>query len=190
MRENYTLPPTTPPPLRVGSALKVSGWIILWTQLVLALVAGGVLVFYASFGSNSSRSNVISTGFGLFFAVCGLITLAISIFFAYQFTRFGQRLSAETPTTRPSKPQTIRLVRQGLLTNMLGMVLTLMGAQAIVGSILAIALSQPQGWIFRSVAAPIVQPFDLFVVQANINAITAHFIGIAINFWLFNRVRR
>jgi hypothetical protein len=72
------------------------------------------------------------------------------------------------------------------------MLLTIVGAQAIVGSILAKSLSQPQGALGLGTLDlnRFVQPLDLFVVQANTNTIAAHFVGIAASLWLFNRVNR
>jgi hypothetical protein len=70
------------------------------------------------------------------------------------------------------------------------MLLTILGAQAIVGSILAKSLSQPQGGFTAIDPSRFVQSVDLFVVQANTNTIAAHFVGIAASLWLFNRVNR
>ncbi|HEY9647393.1 MAG TPA: DUF3611 family protein [Chroococcidiopsis sp.] len=186
--------PSSPPspanlsPQQVASALRVAGWGIFWVQLLLGVVAALVLIFFISLGG-STGGNLLKNGVGIFFALLGLITLGISIFFAFRYTRIARQLQSHG-SGRPTKGQTIMLVQKGLLVNLVGMLFTIFGAQAIIGTILAIALSQPQGWILRSAALPIVQPLDLFVVQSNINAVTAHFIGIAASFWLLLRLRR
>jgi len=74
-----------------------------------------------------------------------------------------------------------------LIVNLVGMLLTIFGAQAVVGSVLTKSLSQ-QGAVLDP--SRYVQPLDLFVVQGNVNTITAHFAGIVASLWLFNRVSK
>jgi Protein of unknown function (DUF3611) len=177
-------------PQKVALLIGRAGWSIFWLQLVLAVVSGAILFFYAAFSRNArSGAGFLGVGLGTLFAICGLVTLAVSIYLAFRYTRFAARLQAAVESNRPSKTETLKLVRLALSVNLLGLMFTILGAQAIIGSVLAIALSQPEGWILRSAAVPIVQPLDLFVVQSNINAVTAYFFGIAISFWLFNRLR-
>jgi len=58
-----------------------------------------------------------------------------------------------------------------------------------VGSLLAKALSQPQG---AAVFGPpgnvsqYVQPLDIFVIQANTNILLAHFVGLVFTLWIMN----
>jgi hypothetical protein len=177
-------------PQRVALLMARAGWLTFWLQLILAIVSSTILFFYAAFSRNAKAGgSFLGIGLGTFFAICGLVTLAVSIYLAFRYTRFAARLRDVADVARPSKTETLKLIRLGLIVNFLGLMFTILGAQAIIGSVLAIALSQPEGWILRSAAVPIVQPLDLFVVQSNINAITAYFFGITISFWLFNRLR-
>lgn len=190
MLEKPDIPPIPPALERVALTLRTVGWIAFWLQLVLAVVSAVTLLTFAIFSGNSEvERSTQGTGFGVFFAICGLITLGVGIYFAFRYTRISRKLRYAEPTDRPSKAETLRTVRLGLIVNLVGMLFTIVGAQAIVGSILALSLSQPQGGaIFES--RRFVQPLDLFAVQANTNSIAAHFVGIVASVWLLNRVNR
>lgn len=67
------------------------------------------------------------------------------------------------------------------------MLLTLISIETIVGSLLLKTLSLPQGAaVYRT--GQLIEPLDIFVVQANISMIVAQFVGIGIPFWLAIRV--
>jgi hypothetical protein len=148
--------------------------------------------FSSSVGRPANQATNQGTGFGIFFALCGLVTLGVAAYFAFRYTRISRQLLVSGAAERPSKADTLQAIRLGLIVNLVGMLLTIVGAQAIVGSILAKSLSQPQGALGLGALDlnRFVQPLDLFVVQANTNTIAAHFVGIAASLWLFNRVNR
>ncbi|MDF5725822.1 MAG: DUF3611 family protein [Rhizonema sp. PD37] len=67
------------------------------------------------------------------------------------------------------------------------MLLILIAVEVIIGTLLAKALTIPQGAvIYRT--NQLIEPLDIFVVQANINMIVAQFVGIGIPFWLSSRL--
>ena len=190
--ETSSLPPALQ---RVAFALRTFGGISFWLQLVLGVISSLILVFASisgSVGRQVNQGNNQGTGFGIFFAICGLVTLGVGAYFAFRYSRLSRQLLESNAAGRPSKGETLQLIRLGLIVNLVGMLLTIVGAQAIVGSILAKSLSQPQGALGLGTLDlnRFVQPLDLFVVQANTNTIAAHFVGIAASLWLFNRVNR
>ena len=190
--ETSSLPPALQ---RVAFALRTFGGISFWLQLVLGVISSLILVFASisgSVGRQANPGNNQGTGFGIFFAICGLVTLGVGAYFAFRYSRLSRQLLESNAAGRPSKGETLQLIRLGLIVNLVGMLLTIVGAQAIVGSILAKSLSQPQGALGLGTLDlnRFVQPLDLFVVQANTNTIAAHFVGIAASLWLFNRVNR
>jgi hypothetical protein len=196
-REPREKPDTSslPPALqRVAFTLRTVGGISFWLQTVLGVISTLVLLF-ATFSSSAARqanqaASNQGTGFGIFFAICGLLALGGGAYFAFRYTRISSELLASNASERPSKANTLQAIRLGLIVNLVGMLLTILGAQAIVGSILAKSLSQPQGAFTAIDPTRFVQSVDLFVVQANTNTIAAHFVGIAASLWLFNRVNR
>lgn len=190
--ESSSLPPALQ---RVAMSLRTFGGISFWLQLILGVVSLFVLVFATisgSVGRNTSQANQ-GTGFGVFFAICGLVTLGVGAYFAFRYTRISKDLLESNAAGRPSKADTLQIIRLGLIVNLVGMLLTIVGAQAIIGSILAKSFAQPQGAVGVGGIVDLnrfVQPLDLFVVQANTNTIAAHFVGITASLWLFNRVNR
>ena len=81
------------PPLSlqaIAKAFRLTGWISFWVQLVLGVVSAVVLLVFATFGQRSGTSgNNPGTGFGIFLAVCGLVTLGVSVYLSFRYTRLG-----------------------------------------------------------------------------------------------------
>ncbi len=172
----------------IAKAFRLVGWISFWTQLVLGVVAGAL---FLAFRIGSQASNP-GTGLGIFFAALGLLTLGGGIFLAFRYTKIGKQLVSSNPQNRPRKMQAVQVLRLGLIVNLVGMLLTLLGAQAISGSLLLKAWSVPQGVVGVSSEqlSRLVQPIDVVVVQANINAVTAHFAGVVGSLWLLNSIHK
>ncbi len=179
--------PSLPPAVRrVSSNLKWAGIIGFWVQLVLGVISG-VILLLASSGAEERTSQ--GTGFGLFCAACGLVALAVGIYFSFRYTGIAKLLQNSDPAQRPKKADTLQVIRFGLIVNLVGMLLTIVGAQAIVGIVLAKSLARPQ-LALGSDPKQFVNSLDLLIVQANTNTILAHFSGIVSSLWLLNRISR
>ncbi len=177
----------------IAQTFRLVGWISLWTQLVLGVVSGGILLSATIFSQRPGTSNNPGTGLGIFLAVSGLITLAVSIYFAFRYTRIGRQLESSNPSNRPRKIETVQVIRLGLMVNLVGMLLTLLGAQAINGTLIIKSLTLPQlgtGVLTQIDPSRIIQPLDIFVVQANTNTVSAHFAGLVASIWLLNRINK
>jgi Protein of unknown function (DUF3611) len=76
------------------------------------------------------------------------------------------------------------------MINLGGMLVTLLGSQAIVGTLVARSIS-PQA-VTTQLFDPtrIISGLDMLVVQANINTVSAHFSGLVVSIWLLNRITR
>ena len=180
---------------RVAFALRTVGWVSFWVQLVLAVVAGIILLFAIPFAvpSTTAAANSTSagTGGGVFFAICGLLVLGYSVFRAFRFTRLSRQLRSPANAVRPKKADTIKQVQLTLVSNLVGMLLTLVGAEAISGTLLAKSLAQPQALFGATVdVGRFIQPLDIFVVLANTHATVAHFVGIVGTLWLLDRIHK
>lgn len=191
MSEPSDLSKPLPPALtRAVSSLKWGGTIGLWLQLILGTVSAITLLVAIPGIFREDNAAAEGTGFGLFFAIAGLIALAISIYFSFRFTQLSKSLALSEPEDRPSRARIISLIRFCLIVNLVGMLLTLLGAQAIVGSVLVESLTQSPGLGVGGASARFVLPIDLFVVQSNTNTIAAHFVGIASSLWLLYRITK
>ncbi|MBE9180790.1 DUF3611 family protein [Oculatella sp. LEGE 06141] len=185
--DSYTLPPAV---RRVVSAFRIAGWVGFWGQLVLAIISSLVLLFAVSSLTGRGANNA-GTGAGFFFAICGLILLYAGAYWSFRYTRLSRQLRTSNAQARPKRGDAIQAVRIGLSINLVGMLLTLLGAQAIVGLLLAKSLSQPQGAIYSAErTTQFVQSLDIFVVQANTNTVLAHFVGLAASLWLVRCLSR
>ena len=184
---DLTPSPSLPPAVqRVSSNLKWSGLVGFWVQLVLGVISG-VILLLASSGEQERSSQ--GTGFGLLCAAAGILALVGGIYFAFRYTIIARLLQSSDPAQRPKRSDTLQVIRFGLMVNLLGMLLTIIGAQAIVGIVLAKSLSRPQLAI-GSDPKEFVNSLDLLIVQANTNTILAHFTGIVSSLWLLNRITK
>ncbi len=187
---DYMLPPAV---RRISSSFRIVGWISFWVQAVLAVISSLVLLFaLVNLGARSAGGGNPGTGVGLLFATLGLVAVYVSTFWAFRYTQMGRRLRSRDTAKRPSPKDALQALRLGTAISMAGMLITLFGGQALIGSLLAKALSQPQG---GSVFIPgninqYVEAFDIFVVQANTNTLLAHFVSLAATLWLLRTVNR
>ncbi len=180
---------------RVAFALRTVGWICFWVQLVLAVVAAIILLFAIPFAIPSATAAAASTSAGtsggVFFAICGLLVLGYSVYRAFRFTRLSRQLRSPANAVRPKKADTVKQVQFTLVSNLVGMLLTLVGAEAISGTLLAKSLAQPQALFGATVdLGRFIQPLDIFVVLANTHATVAHFVGIVGALWLLDRIHK
>jgi hypothetical protein len=193
--ESYSLPSAV---IRVAGAFRLTGWISFWVQLVLGVISGIVLLFAGSglgaattVSPNGVATPVASpeTGIGLLFAVLGLLVLFGGAFWAFRYTRLARKLKTHNAEVRPRRVEVFQALRLGLVINLVGMLLTILGAQAIVGSL--VGKSFAQGFaIFSGNPLKFITPLDIFLVQANTNTIMAHFIGVVATLWLIQSMNR
>lgn len=175
----------------IAQTFRMTGWISFWIQLVLGVVSSIIVLLFAVFNQRTgSPSNNPGTGFGVFLAICGLVVLGGGIYLAYRYTRIGKQLESSNPSNRPRKSETVQVLRLGVWVNLGGTLVTLLGAQAIVGTLVARSIS-PQA-ITTQFFDPtrIISGLDMLVVQANTNTVSAHFAGLVASLWLLNRINR
>ncbi|MDZ8224539.1 MULTISPECIES: DUF3611 family protein [unclassified Nostoc] len=174
----------------IAQIFRLFGWSSFWIQLALGVVSGVILLANSLFGRNIGSTNNAGTGFGVLLEVCGLLALGGGIYLAYRYTRIGNQLQSSNPSNRPRKSETVQVLRLGLWVNLGGILLTLLGAQAIVGSFTLRALSQGQLIFSAQANQAIISGLDMFVVLANIQTLQAHFAGLLASLWLLNRINR
>jgi hypothetical protein len=194
-RTDVSMPPTV---RRVAGALRWIGWTSFWTQVALGVVSAVVLLFAGSNLSTPAQNPLNpaapvaanpGTGAGLFFAVLGLISLFIGAYWAFRYTRLARQLKTPNSQSRPRRGDAMQVLRFGLLISLIGLGLTILGMQAIAGSL--VLKSFEQGFaIFSGNPLRFITPLDLFVVQAAANTLMAHFVGLVASLWLTRSVSR
>ncbi|NEO27779.1 MAG: DUF3611 family protein [Kamptonema sp. SIO4C4] len=175
---------------QVSADLRWAGRIGFWVQLVLGVISTVTVLFASSsFLDNNNRATQ-GIEFGVFCAIGGLIALGVGIAFSFRYLRIAKLLQNPNPAKRPNKVDTIRVIRVGLIVNLVGMLLTIIGAEANVGLVLSKSLANPPGAIANLNPNKLVNSIDLLVIQANTNTIAAHFAGIVASLLLLNRITR
>jgi hypothetical protein len=171
---------------QIANTIRLTGWITLWIQLALALVSGLTLLFAATGREVTTQPNP-GLGIGTFWAVFGILILLFSVFWDFRYTRIGRRLDNRNPSLHPSKADTTRAIRLGIMVGLVGMLITILGAGTSVSGLLAKAVSQPPGVAITD-PNKIIRALDVFIVVANINGIAAHFVGTVASIWLLEKV--
>jgi len=177
----------SPNVLRVVLAFRRWGWVSFWTQVVLCVVSSLVLLQLVLLkapttttptGADSNPATLP----GLGFAWAGIAVLGARILWNFRFTRMANKLRSPD---RPTKSKTVFQIKIGIIINLLGMLIILIGAASIVG---ALTLRSQQGAFAGAGNFNLtIQPLDFQIIQASFNIIFAHFVGLVTSLWLLNR---
>ncbi len=163
------------------------GWLSFCSQLALAFASVLILLFAAS-GRRFSPDGSAGIGIGIFWSVCSFLVLWVNILFAFRYTRIAKGLLRESDAPLPPrKAKTIEILRFGVIVGLIGILLGLFGAGSSLGVLIAKTVSQPPGMAITN-PTRIVRALDVFVVVANFNLITAHFLGTASSMWLLEKL--
>jgi hypothetical protein len=188
MIRDSQLTSSLPPHIQMAAmALKRWGILSFWSGIILTLFSAAALLLGILGESNGPRS--LGTGVGSFWAVSGLVSLLVSILFSWRYWNLGKALQFASASDRPKRADTQKTVKIGLWVSVVGMLLSLLGTQSVVGSVLIKAVRQTGANVISQQSC-IVIPADIFSIAANTTALTAHFIGIVVALWLTTRLAK
>lgn len=190
---------------RVSAVLRIVGWLSFVIQAGLA-AASSVLLLLAVSGRNFNQAIVTSPrfpgtvvpttqaatpglGIGIFWAVCGVLVLLFGIYLAFRLIRFAKRLRNPDPLIHPKRGKVMEVLRLGVITGLVGMLLMILGSGATIGVLLAKSVAQPQGVAIYD-PNRIIRSLDVFVAAANTTGLTAHFMGAVASLGVFNWLHR
>jgi hypothetical protein len=150
--------------------MKVASWVAWWMQAILSVVSTVTLVF-ANAVKGSAQTSIISNG--ILLAAIGLSLSYINIIWTWTYRNLARSL----PTSDEKGVKNLqKTVKVGVTIALVGMLITLIGAEQIVGTLVAKAVSgaliSPQG--IAAASAMNLQTLDIFVVQANTNTLLSH----------------
>lgn len=182
----------------IGSSLRRMGWLRFWIQVVLGVVVVGVLTFNNIGGrlaANSQRA--LGLGPGISLTTLAFLILLWGIWHSWLVVRCGRALASPV---KPSKGETSKLIKRGLLADLFGLILAAIGYQALAGSLFVQASQQVPGFFgaqiqgaggvgSRVVGLPITS-IEMFSVLGNTQVLFAHLLGLIITLWLLQRVHR
>ncbi|NJN31181.1 MAG: DUF3611 family protein [Synechococcales cyanobacterium RM1_1_8] len=172
---------------KLAEQFRLLGWIGLWSQVVLGIIAGVMAIV----GTTVEKAGSAGLS-GIPFTFVGLVSLFVSAYWAFRYTRLSRQLRASDSQARPSRAETIALLRKGLLTTLIGLIFTAIGSEAISGVLFTKSLNAGIGIVGLANTDPsrYIQPVDVFIVLANTHIFTAHVISLTASLWLLNRVIR
>ena len=182
----------------ISGALRRLGWVRFWVQVALGIVVVGVLTFNNIGGrlaANSSRA--LGLGPGISLTTLSFLLLLWCLWHSWLIVRCGRALDS---TARPSKGETARLIKRGLLADLVGVTLAVVGYQSLAGSLFVQASQQVPGFFGaqiqaapgtagRVVGLPITS-IEMLSVLGNTQVMFAHLIGLWVSLWLLQRIYR
>ena len=168
------------------------GWIRFWIQVVLGVVVIGVLLFNnigSSLARNSERA--LGLGPGLSLTTLAFFFLLYSLWHGWLIVRTGRSLNS---SARPTRGETSRLLKRGLIADLLGLVFASVGYQSLAGALFVQASMQAPGIsIGAGIAAMENYPItslEMLSVLSNTQVLFAHLIGLIFSLWLLQRIYR
>ena len=164
---------------QLSFGLRRMGWIRFWIQVVLGIVVVGVLLFNnigSSLARNSERA--VGLGPGLSLTSIAFLVLLYSLWQGWMIVRVGRAIDS---AARPSRGETSRLIKRGLLADLLGLTLAAIGYQALAGSLFVQASMQTPGIAIggRGMADNLaITSLEMLSVLSNTQVLFAHLIGL------------
>ena len=199
--------PVAEAPAVASLRARLGGWatVSLWTQGGLALVGAVLLVFANSAAGKLSvapcppppdrrrahhRPRVwqVPVLVGRALSLASLGAAAASWLWTWRYVRLSRSLARAPLSPSDAGAKALGALGAGVFVNIAGLGLGMLGAEAIVGTLAAKALTQGTALIVGAAAAPI-QPLDILVVQANTNALAAHFVSLCVGMRLQSAAR-
>ena len=116
---------------------------------------------------------------------------ALSIIWTWGGARLSKRLKRKATSRINAANMLRRSIRVGVTLNLVGMLITLLGAEQIIGGLAVKVLTLQGALVTNSGTLPsTLQPLDILIVQANTNTLLSHFCSIAGFLWLTNYVHK
>ena len=178
----------------ISAALRRLGWVRFWAQVVLAVVVLGVLLFNNIGGQIGARADkALGLSPGLSLTSFAFFILLWCLWQSWLVIRCGRALAGPV---HPSKGETARLIKRGILADLVGLSLGVVGYQSLAGALFFQA-SMQAGFAFGGMTTPggritnyPITSLEMLSVLSNTQVVFAHLIGLWISLWLLARVYR
>jgi len=159
--------------------------------VILTSVSSVIILFARNVVKASDKALANSGTDGFFLAGSSIVASILSIIWTWGGARLARRLKKRNTTRIRAANMTRRAIKVGVSLNIVGMLLSLVGAEQIVG-MLAVKVLTMQGVLGNpatlAVATQTLQPLDILVVQANTNTMLSHFVSLVCGLYLTNFV--
>ena len=122
---------------------------------------------------------------GLSLTTISLILLLFSLWQGWLIVRTGRAIASNA---RPSRGQTGKLIKRGLIVDLFGILFGLIGYQALMGALFIQASSQTTGQLITATSDIPITGLEILSVLSNTQVIAAHFFGLCFSLWLLRRI--
>ena len=171
--------------------LRRMAWIRFWIQTALGIVVMGVLAFNNVGGSlsrNADRALGLSPGLSL--TTLSFLVLLFSLWQGWLVVRLGRALGSPA---RPSRGEASRLIKRGLIADLLGLVFAAVGYQSLAGALFVQASQQTPGIAIGGSGLRenlAITSLEMLSVLSNTQVLFAHLIGLLFSLWFLQRIFR
>ena len=175
---------------QLSFGLRRMSWIRFWIQVALGIVVFVVLMLTTISGSifrNADRAIGLGTGISL--TTLAFLVLLFSLWQGWLTVRTGRAIDS---SARPSRGETARLIKRGLLVDLSGLILAVIGYQALMGPLFIQAAQQTGiaiGGPGLSDNLPITS-LEILSVLGNTQVLSAHLVGLLFSLWMLQRIYR
>jgi hypothetical protein len=183
--------------LRTSKSLRASSWLSWWSQVILTVISSVTFLFARNvMDAQAVNTLQFSKVAGKFFLPgLGIVASSISIIWTWGQRRLARRFVRRTTSRVEAANLLRRVIKVGVALNLIGLLTSVLGAQYIVGTLVAKSMSSFVGLGGAGgvgaggiVTSQTLQPLDVLVVQANTNVLSSHFVSLACLLWLTRMV--
>ena len=133
----------TLPGNRRALALWRVGWLSWWCQIILTTISAVVLTFAKVSAPSTATNPEAALASGFLFASAGAVFSLMSSFWTWRLVRLARLESSEASGVQKIVRRTQKALRFGAKLNLVGMALTLLAAEQVVGTLIMKALVAP-----------------------------------------------
>jgi len=170
MHESINLPDKN----KFARTFRILSRISYWIHIILGAISA-VTLLLVLFSRSATSSG---TGIGIFIAMFSLIALAFRVYWAWRYSRLAKKLQRVNPDVQPSRIEIIQVLRIGLVVSLLGLLLAFIASEISLISLVATAITRPQGVAVYQ-REQVIKTADLLLILAELNILGAHFFGSA-----------
>lgn len=108
-------------------------------------------------------------------------------YWMFRCIRFAGLLLSDQTVVYPAPDRIRQTLQQGITLHFIGVLLSLLATQIIVGDLVLKVLTIPSGTVVYQ-SRQLLQPLDIFVVQGSVLMIASAYFGLLIHFWLLKQL--
>lgn len=180
--------------LSTSKSLRASSWLSWWSQVILTVISS-VTFLFARNVMDAQAVNMGKVAGKFFLPGLGIVASSVSIIWTWGQRRLARRFVRRTTSRVEAANLLRRVIKVGVALNLIGLLTSVLGAQYIVGTLVAKSMSSFVGLGGAGgvgaggiVTSQTLQPLDVLVVQANTNVLSSHFVSLACLLWLTRMV--